>query len=613
MAERSTRWRDRLGVRLGAAFTATALVAVGAVTAVALTATSSGVSELAAEHRAQVVDDVVAALASAYLSAGGWAEADLLPAHTLAAAAGAVLVVTAPELGELPAPPGLAATRRQLREHAPTIDEHGRADVPHVETPRDEPPTTGDAPADDHDGDDGGHEDDGGAEHAPGEAQTPDADEDARRQGQLGNLVDPEGGERTGADGSGSAPQSTPRDLPRPAEPSGTGGRGQPSARAQLPREHILLGDTVLAAASDPDGYEARSDAAVVVDDREVATATLLFVARDVPDATRTFQDQLGRSLLLGAVLAALVALAITAFVTARLTRPLRLLTADVDRIRRGEPTDRSLDPSTPPGEIGLLTVAIEGMAADLRRQERLRRALVADVGHELRTPVTILLGELEALRDGVLAADADQLASLHEEVQRIARLVEDVDSLADAEAAGFSLTLAPLELAAVVEEAARGFGTPLAAAELTLVTALDHVEVVGDHRRLEQVVRNLLSNAAKYAPPGTNIEVTLRRDGDAAMLRVADRGPGFDPDELPHVFERFWRGHAASGRGGSGIGLAVVAEVVHAHGGRTTAANRPGGGAVLTVEIPATSPDPQDAGSDRRQPNTVVGSGRAG
>jgi signal transduction histidine kinase len=610
MAERATRWRDRLGVRLGAAFTATALGAVGAVTAVALTATSSGVTELAAEHRAQVVDDVVAALASAYLSAGGWAEADLLPAHTLAAAAGAVLVVTAPELGELPAPPGLAATRRQLREHAPTMDEHGRGDVPHVETPRDEPPTTGGEPADDHDG---VHADDGGAERAPGEAQTPAADEDAGRQGQLGNLFDPEGGERTGADGSGSAPQSPPRDLPRPAEPSGTGGRGQPSARAQLPREPILLGGLVLAAASDPDGYEARSDAAVVVDDREVATATLLFVARDVPDATRTFQDQLGRSLLLGAVLAALVALAITAFVTARLTRPLRLLTADVARIRRGEPTDRRLDLSTPPGEIGLLTTAIEGMAADLRRQERLRRALVADVGHELRTPVTILLGELEALRDGVLAADAHQLASLHEEVQRIARLVEDVDSLADAEAAGFSLTLAPLELAAVVEEAARGFGTPLAGAELTLVTALDHVEVVGDHRRLEQVVRNLLSNAAKYAPPGTGIEVTLRRDGDAAMLRVADRGPGFDPDELPHVFERFWRGHAASGRGGSGIGLAVVAEVVHAHGGRTTAANRPGGGAVLTVEIPATSPDPTDPGSDRPHPNTVVGSGRAG
>jgi hypothetical protein len=138
MAEHELRWRDRLGTRLAVAFTATAMAAVAAVTAVALTATSSGVRELAAEQRARAVDDVVTALEGAYLTAGGWEGADLLAAHTLAAAAGAVLIVATPELGELPVPPDLSGTRRQLRDHGDRSREDRVVPGPSADHPDDD-------------------------------------------------------------------------------------------------------------------------------------------------------------------------------------------------------------------------------------------------------------------------------------------------------------------------------------------------------------------------------------------------------------------------------------------------------------------------------------------
>jgi two-component system, OmpR family, sensor histidine kinase BaeS len=510
------RWRDRLGVRLGVAFTVTALAAVAIVTVVALTASSTGVSQLAAEQRAATARNVVATLESAYLAADGWVEADLLPAHTLAAAAGAVLVVTTPDRGELPTPPELGTTRRRLGhgEPGPAVDEDG--------------PTEG-------------------------------ASEDDRVRRRRHDEEDPAAAVTAGV--RSAAITLTAADG---AEP-------EVDQRIALP---------------------------IVVDEVTVGSATLLFVDRDVTDPATAFQAGLLSRLLLGAGTAALLALLVTAFVTSRLTRPLRRLTHDLDRLRRGVPIEGGAPLPSEPGEIGVLREALDAMGAALLRQERLRRALVADVGHELRTPVTILLAELEAIRDGVLTADDEELGSLHEEVQRIARLVEDVASLSDAEAAGFALERRSLDLGAVTEAAARGLEAPLRSGGRTLALALQPVEVVGDRRRLEQVVRNLLTNAARFAPDRTTVEVAVRTEGDDAILEVRDRGPGFPPDELPHVFERFWRGHRAEGTGGSGIGLAVVAEVVAAHGGSVTAVNRAGGGAQLTVRLPRSGAEPAAGGT---------------
>jgi signal transduction histidine kinase len=652
MGERtSVRWRDRLSSRLGVAFMATALAAVAIVTAVALTASSAGIAELAAEQRARVAEDVVAALTGAYLVAGGWAGADLLPAHTLAAAAGAVLVVTTPDLGELPTPPELGTTRRRLgapgqadADDADASTPPGRGEVQQRDRATGEGGTDGPAPS----------QRDGPGPTAPA---TSDPDDEGVDPGTSGTSGSGGANRDTGGAGSGStgdtdgsrvqgdAPTSD-RSLQGPN--TGTDG-GPPAEEAEPPTGGSRSGaevaeagasDTMLATpasfvpADGPPGEAAsayaaaatareaddalptgaelleRIDLPIVVADAEVGTATLLFVAREQPDPAAGFRASLLPRLLLGAAAAALLALLVTGFVTLRLTRPLRRLTDDVDHLRDAPRTlsaaPRTLSAAprpTAPGEIGVLRAAIDKMADDLRRQERLRRALIADVGHELRTPVTILLAELEAIRDGVLAADDDQLGSLHEEVQRIARLVEDVASLADAEAAGFTLDRERLDLAEVTDAATRGLDAPLRAGGVTLATTLEPVGVEGDRRRLEQVVRNLVTNAAKFAPPDSTVEVTVRADGDDAVIEVADRGPGFRPDELPHVFERFWRGRDAVTTGGSGIGLAVVAEVAAAHGGNVAAANRPEGGACLTVRLPReAAPLPAAAGAAPRR-----------
>lgn len=509
-------WHDRLSLRLGAAFAVTVLVTVAIVTLLALRASDTGIAELAAEQHDATARGVVAALESAYLEAGGWAEADLLPAHTLAATAGAVLIVTTPELGELPTPPELETTRQQLQQR---------------QAPR--------APAD---------------EDAPG----------PQRRGS--HTPDPQGSAVV-------APVST-----------------GPTAPAT----------TTTAEGSDIDE---RRDLPIVVDGRTVGTATLLFVGRDEPDAATAFRETLLPRLVLGAAAAGVVALLVTGFVTAWLTRPLRRLTRDVDGLRAGAPPAAQDDRPSGPGEIRVLRDALDTMAEDLRRQERLRRALVADVGHELRTPVTILLAELEAMREGVLATEPAQIDSLHEEAQRIARLVEDVGSIADAEASGFALERRHLDLATLTRDALQGIAVSLEEADLSLVTALEPVRVEGDPRRLEQVVRNLLTNAAKFAPAGSTIEVHVRAAGTDAVAEVLDRGPGFPADELPHVFERFWRGSQAGRTGGSGIGLAVVAEVVAAHGGTVAAANRTGGGARLTVRLPRET----GAGNARTRPASTA------
>ena len=519
MAERAPAL-DRLGTRLGLAFTATAVGAVAVAMALAWATTAPRVDQLGAQQRTRVVSDVTDALAAAYAAADGWAQADLLPAHTLAAAGGAVLTVATGEDAVLPVPDGVDELTRRLRQHG---EEAGEVDAPSEPTPA--PHTSDPAPSR---GDDPG----------PGEDH--------------GN-----GGHDTGGNGAGDG---------------GVRGAAVGEPRAVAP--------TV-----PPDVEETRS-ADVVVGGRAVGSATLLFVAQVRPDPTATFRQALVDDLVLAGLAAAVLG-ALAAFVVApRLSRPLRRLTDAVDRVAEGDRSARADLPDAV-GELGVLARAVDHMAADLEREDRLRRALVADVAHELRTPLTILLGEVEALEDGVVPADPARLASLHEEVLRLARLVEDLDAIAAAEAAGLQLQRAPADLAAVVEVALSGLQDQLAASGVHVETTLAPAEVLGDAHRLAQVVRNLVTNAAKFSPPGGTISLTTASRGTDAVLRVTDDGPGIPSGELAHVFERFWRGEHARGTPGSGVGLAVVAELVAAHGGGVEATNAPPRGACLTVRLP--------------------------
>jgi signal transduction histidine kinase len=226
-------------------------------------------------------------------------------------------------------------------------------------------------------------------------------------------------------------------------------------------------------------------------------------------------------------------------------------------------------------------------MADALDRQEQLRRDLVADVAHELRTPIAVLQAEHEALIDGITEATPDQLASLRDEVVRLTRIVDDLQTLAEADAAALRLARSPADLAAIVAAAADSQAGRFAAAGVTLTRQLEPVQVRADAGRIHQVVANLLTNAVKFTGAGGRVTISTGQAGGAAVLRVTDTGIGIPAGELPRIFDRFWRGRQAAHTSGSGIGLSVAAELARAHGGELTASSTEGRGTEMTLTLP--------------------------
>jgi two-component system sensor histidine kinase BaeS len=192
-----------------------------------------------------------------------------------------------------------------------------------------------------------------------------------------------------------------------------------------------------------------------------------------------------------------------------------------------------------------------------------------------------------EALLDGVVDPSPAQLSSLRDEVLRLARLVDDLHTLSAAEAAALQLSSQPCDLAEIADAAADSLASRFEAADITLERRLTPVSVLADTHRMHQVVINLLGNALKFTPAGGRVTLESGPAGGRARLSVADTGAGIPSDELPRIFARFWRGRQAAGVAGSGIGLAVVAELVRAHGGTVTATSTLGQGTRLVVTLP--------------------------
>jgi signal transduction histidine kinase len=257
--------------------------------------------------------------------------------------------------------------------------------------------------------------------------------------------------------------------------------------------------------------------------------------------------------------------------------------------------------------EVGQLARRFNQMAADLERtlrdlaaeRDRVtgllenRRQLVAGVSHELRTPVATVRGYLEsALRRGeVLPADlrAD-LATVEREVERLGRLIEDLFTLSRAEVGRLELRPEPTDAGAVVRRLAETMA-PLAwgqrRVQVLADIAPDLPPACADAQRLEQIVANLLGNAVRHTPPGGLVAVVVAAEPDAVRVEVRDTGEGIAPEDLPHIFERFYRGHGGDGRGGAGLGLALVKELAEAMGGAVEAASTPGEGSCFTVRLP--------------------------
>ncbi len=322
----------------------------------------------------------------------------------------------------------------------------------------------------------------------------------------------------------------------------------------------------------------------VEVDDATVGFALVRLPEPGLLPQDVSFRSSINRLLVFGSLIAGMVALALGIVVARRATAPARELTSVAQALAGGDRSRRI--GSTAADEFGEMARAFDRMAEAIDAEDRLRRGFAADVAHELRTPLAILRSQVEALQDGVAAATPESLASLHEETLRIARLVADLEALASADAAEFSLDRRPTSLASLVEGAVREFRGPFEGAGVRLEVDAVDLTVDADPVRVKQVLSNLLSNALKFTPAGGRVHVSLRPEGPWAAVRVSDTGPGIPADEMPRVFDRFFRGRSARS-GGSGVGLTVVRELARAHGGDVDLASEPGRGAVFTLRLP--------------------------
>jgi two-component system sensor histidine kinase BaeS len=326
--------------------------------------------------------------------------------------------------------------------------------------------------------------------------------------------------------------------------------------------------------------------AAVVVRGHRVGSIAVRLTDRGLPAADAVLRTALLRAIAGAAGLAALLALLAGLLAARRITRPVSRLIEVTHAMGHGDRTAR-VGEIRAPDELRDLAATFDRMADNLARQDQLRRDVVADVAHELRTPVAVLQAGHEALLDGVVDPTPGQLSSLRDEVLRLAGLVDDLHTLSAAEAAALQLSLHPCDLAEIAGAAAGTLAGRFEAAGITLERRLAPVSVLADAQRMHQVVTNLLGNALKFTPAGGRVTLEAGPDGGKARLSVADTGAGIPGDELPRIFDRFWRGRQAAGVAGSGIGLAVVAELVRAHGGGVTATSAPEQGTQVVVTLP--------------------------
>jgi two-component system, OmpR family, sensor histidine kinase BaeS len=326
--------------------------------------------------------------------------------------------------------------------------------------------------------------------------------------------------------------------------------------------------------------------APIVVRGDRVGEAVVRFTGSGLGGADHALQTALLRAIAGAAGLAALLALVTGLTVARRITRPVEQIIGVTRAMGRGERTAR-VGPIAGPAELRELATAFDQLADTLDRQEQLRRDLVADVAHELRTPVAVLQAGHEALLDGVTEPTPDQLASLRDEVLRLARMVSELQVLAAADAAALHLSRRRCDLADLAATAADSLAGRFEVAGITLERRLAAAGILADPRWLHQVITNLLTNALKFTPAGGRVTIEAGPAGTAAVLQVTDTGPGIPADEVPRIFDRFWRGRQASQTSGSGIGLAIAAELTRAHGGRLAASSQPGEGTRMTLTLP--------------------------
>jgi signal transduction histidine kinase len=396
--------------------------------------------------------------------------------------------------------------------------------------------------------------------------------------------------ERGSWDGVASIIEAQKRDQGR------GGGDGGPPLRLADAEGYVILNtlDGQTGQRLSPD--ELAQGEPLVVDDWQVGSLLVGgYSASSLNQAEQDFLERVQTALVVSALLATGVALAMGFLLFRGITAPLRRLTQASTMIAKG---DLSVQvPVRSEDEIGQLGLAFNRMAADLAQIDQLRRDMTADIAHELRTPLTVIQGNLEAILDGVFPADAEHLKPVLRKTQLLKHLVEDLRTLALADAGELALYLTTIDLGALVQQTLKDFQARAQAAGVALMSDLANSLplVEADSARIEQVLGILLDNALRHTPANGQITISLRPVESEVWLSVCDTGAGIPPKALPHVFERFYRVKPDTGPlTGTGLGLTIAQAILTAHGGRIWAESTLGRGTKMTFAL--KQPDPESA-----------------
>jgi signal transduction histidine kinase len=297
----------------------------------------------------------------------------------------------------------------------------------------------------------------------------------------------------------------------------------------------------------------------------------------------------IGRFFIWAGLLAVAIALLLTFFLSRRILAPVKALSNAAREFGKGN-FSRRVELKAQ-GEVGELARSFNSMAENLENTERVRRNMVADIAHELRTPLSNLGGYLEAINDGVVKPDEKTFRSLNEEALTLSRLIDDLQELSLADAGELKLIKQPYDISRLIEESVTALQPKAAAKGLTISTDLPDKlpELNVDSHRIRQALHNLLDNATAHTGEGGQIKVTARHRDDKVDISVTDTGEGIPPEDLPMIFERFYRVDKSRTRstGGSGLGLTITKRLVEAHGGSITVESQPGKGSTFTITLP--------------------------
>jgi signal transduction histidine kinase len=307
------------------------------------------------------------------------------------------------------------------------------------------------------------------------------------------------------------------------------------------------------------------------------------------------FIDRTNRILLYGALIGAIIALLVGIFLSRTLTRPIRELTRATHAVSEGDLSQQV--PVRSNDELGELAQAFNRMSSELSRSVNARKQMTADIAHELRTPLSLILGHAEAVHDGVLPPTPENFEIIREEATRLEHLVNDLRILSLADAGELSIAPQIIEPQRLLQEVAAIYQYQTQRKNITLdleiASPLSNIEV--DPGRMTQVLTNILDNALRHTPEGGRIVLSAKDVDDQVELAIQDTGPGLKAEDLDRIFDRFYRTDSSRQRdgelpGGSGLGLAIARSIVQAHGGQLSAESEPGNGLKVMIRLPKKS-----------------------